>query len=367
MIDSVTIRPLDLPRERPVLTAAATMSSTPIVLIDVACDDGLVGRSYVRTYTPLALRALAALLEDIGSEVRGADASPASFELEAGGRFRLLGTRGLVGAALAGFDIALWDLEAKRDALPLARRLGATATQVRAYRPLIAVDPGAAAVEAEEAVEAGYRAVKLRVGTGDLGADLELARRVTHAVGPDAEVMVDYNQSLTVEEAVRRGRALQELGIGWIEEPVDGRDLAGTARVSAELDVPINLGENLEGPEEVRRSIAAGASSLLTLDAMRVGGVTGWLRSAADAADARIPVCSHAFPEVSLHLLAATATRHWLEHQDYIEPILQRPLVVREGVVEVPDEPGNGLAWDERAIERIGGAARDVRRLRGVR
>jgi len=170
---------------------------------------------------------------------------------------------------------------------------------------------------------------------------------------PQVTLMVDFNQVLTVAEAVRRGRLIdEEGGVYWIEEPIRADDFAGAARVAREVATPIQLGENFMGPEQMAQALAAGACDYVMPDAQRIGGVTGWLRAAALAQGAGAEMSSHLFPEVSAHLLAATPTCHWLEYVDWANPVLEQPLELKDGHVIIPSQPGTGIAWDEKAVER---------------
>jgi mandelate racemase len=345
MIAALAVRALEVPMERPVETAAGPLRSAPVVLLDLRTRAGANGRSYLRAYAPAALRGLAALCEDLGElAIAGADLQAA---------LRLQGTRGLVGAALAGIDMALHDALARERGESLAASLGAGAGRVPAYAGLRSREPVVAAEEAAAAVAAGLRAVKLKAGGRPHAEDVALIEAVRDAAGPGVAIMADYNQSLPVREALARAQELDALGLAWLEEPTRAGDLAGNARIADALDTPVQLGENLEGPDEVAASLAAGASDLLTLDAMKVGGVSGW-RAAAELAEAAgMRVSSHTFPEYSVHLLAATPTRHWLELLDHLAPIRDRPLELEDGHVVVPDGPGAGLDWDEGAIARL--------------
>jgi mandelate racemase len=215
------------------------------------------------------------------------------------------------------------------------------------------MDPMGAAADAEAAVAQGFAAVKLKLGRGDLSADLESLRAVRRAVGDAARIMVDYNQSLSVPEAMARIEVLDGEGLTWIEEPTRADDYAGHARIAAAARTAIQLGENGWGPHAVAKSIAAGASDHLMLDAMKVGGVSGWLRAAAQAEAAGLPVSSHTFPEISAHLLAASPTGHLLEWVDHAGPILAEGLEIANGTAMIPDRLGNGIDWDEDAVRRV--------------
>jgi mandelate racemase len=337
-------------------TSAGTFRGAPMVLVDALTDEGVTGRSYVRTYTPVALEPLARLVGALGPLLVGGPAAPAAVERALALHFRILGPQGLTGIAAAALDMALWDALARSRGVSLVTLLGGEPAPIPAYASLRSMAPGPAAEEAGEAVARGFRAVKVKIGRGTLRDDLEAIRAVRAAIGPDAGLMVDYNQALPVSEALVRARALDEEGLEWIEEPTRADDHEGHARIAAAAATPIQLGESWWGPHEMARSIAAGASDLAMPDVQKIGGVSGWLRSAALADAAGLPVSSHAFPEVSAHLLAVTPTRHLLEHLDHAGPILQRPLEVVDGHAIVPDRPGNGLEWDE---ERVAALLRD--------
>src|SRR5688500_8657948 len=158
--------------------------------------------------------------------------------------------------------------------------------------------------EAGEAAAAGFRGVKYKVGYPDGQTDIAVVRAAQKA-GNDLLVRVDYNQSLDVPEAVRRGRLLDGEGIGWIEEPTAADDFAGHAQIAREVRTPIQLGENWWGTHDMAKSLAAGASDYVMVDLMKIGGISGWLRAAALAEPSGVRLSSHLFPEVSAHLMAA--------------------------------------------------------------
>jgi mandelate racemase len=254
--------------------------------------------------------------------------------------------------ALGGIDMAAWDARARAAGLPLATLLGSEPRPVPAYHSLGMGGAATAAAETEKAAAAGFTAVKLKIGYPEVAGDVEALRAARRAGGGRLAVMVDYNQSLTVPEAVARGRALAAEGPAWIEEPVTAEDLAGHARVARDLETPVQTGENWWAPRDLARAIEAQASDLAMLDIMKIGGVTGWLRAAALAEAHGLPVSSHLFPEISAQLLAVTPTAHWLEYQDWASPVLREPLRVERGTALPSDRPGTGVEWDEAAVRR---------------
>ena len=354
-IRAIRVRPVAAPLKRPLHTSIAVVASAALLLIDLETDQGIVGRSYLFGVAKHHLPALAKLLEAMAPMLEGDELAPFDIEKKLRARYALLGVHNIVLFAMAGIDMAAWDALAQAREVPLVRLLGGAPRPVRAYnsKGLGIMETAKVAREAVELVEEGFRAVKLRLGRPDARADLEVLRAVKQAIGPDIVLMVDFNQALTVAEAIRRGRMIdEEGGVYWIEEPVRADDFAGCARVAREIATPIQIGENFMGPEQMAQALAAGACDYAMPDAERIGGVTGWLRAAALAQGAGVEMSSHLFPEISCHLLAVTPTAHWLEYVDWADAILAEPARLVDGNVVVPERPGSGIAWDEAAVKR---------------
>jgi len=257
--------------------------------------------------------------------------------------------------ALAGIDMAAWDALAVARGVPLVGLLGGSAGRLAAYNSngLGLIGSAKAFAQAQQLAAPGFGAVKVRLGYADARADVEVVRAVKQAIGDGVELMADYNQGLSVAEALRRTEALAGEGLAWIEEPVSADDFEGHARIRGKSRVPVQMGENWWGPHEMAVCLATGATDLVMPDAMKIGGVTGWLRAAALAESAGLPMSSHLFPEVSAHLLAVTPTCHWLEYVDWAEPILEQPMQVEHGQAVIPDRPGTGMRWNEDAVRRF--------------
>jgi mandelate racemase len=196
----------------------------------------------------------------------------------------------------------------------------------------------------------GFAGLKLRLGRDHLRDDLATVAAVRDAVGGDVELMVDFNQGLDLAEALRRCHAIDDLGLAWIEEPIVYDNLDGFARLAAESKTPIQIGENFYGPRDLHAALSRSACDLVMPDFMRIGGVTGWLRAAAIAGTAGIPISTHLYPEVAAHVMRVSETAHWLEWQDWADPILQKPYDVKDGFLQIPDVPGVGLEWNEDAV-----------------
>lgn len=351
-VESLTVRPVSVPLEHPLQTASGELPEAPLVLLDLATREGVVGRSYVMAYTPLALHPLARMVRELEPVLAGREVAPADLSAVIAARFRLLGLRGLPTMALSAVDMAAWDALGRAAGVPVVRLLGGSPRPLPAYGSLRAMRPADAAAEVRDLVGHGFTAYKGRVGFGGAAGDRQVVEAIRDAAGSDVRIALDYNQSLTAAGAHRRLERLADEQLLWIEEPLEATDFAGHARVRERAPMPVQLGENWWDAAEMADGLRAGACDLAMVDVMRIGGVTGWIRAAGVAEAARIPLSTHLFPKVSAHLLAVTPTADWLEHLDLAGPVLQRRPEVRDGLHHIPDRPGFDLDWDEDAVRR---------------
>jgi mandelate racemase len=354
-IRALNVRAVAAPMKRPLATSTGALTVAPLLLIDLQTDGGVTGRAYLFGITRQSLKPIAALVDAMAEMVKGDPVSPFEIEAKLRKRHTLLGVHNIVLFAMSGIDMAAWDALAQVMGQPLVRLLGGAPRPVRAYnsKGLGILPLKALAKEAEELVAEGFDAVKLRLGRPKAADDVAALRAVKKAIGPGITLMVDFNQGLTVAQALERGRMIDaEGGVHWIEEPVRADDFAGNARIAREIATPIQIGENFMGPEQMAQALAAGACDYVMPDAQRIGGVTGWMRAAALAQGAGMEMSSHLFPEVSSHLLAVTPTCHWLEYVDWADSILEEPARLKDGHVLIPERPGIGLRWDEKAVKR---------------
>ena len=346
---------VEVPMKFPLGTSAGTVHSAPLLLIDLETEEGITGRTYLFCYRPSVPRAIDVVLRDAVSVVKGEPVAPLDIGAKLARRFALVGVASVVRMALSGLDAALWDALAVAAGLPLATFLGAKPKPIPAYNSsgLGLMSPEAAADEAEKLLAGGFLSVKLRLGHPNLEQDLAVTRAVRKRLPDAIELPVDYNQALTVAEAIRRGRALEGEGVAWLEEPIRHDDYAGNATVARALAVPVQIGENFNGPEAMIEALAARACDYVMPDAARIGGVSGWIQAAGIAAAHGIEMSSHLLPEISAHLLAASPTCHYLEYVDWADAILEEPLQIQDGLARVPDRPGIGLTWRSEAVKAL--------------
>jgi mandelate racemase len=353
-VRAVRATAVEVPMNHVLGTSQAVVRAAPLLLIDVETEEGITGHAYLFCYLVPAAVAIASFVAEVERLEKGRPIEPAVAWTRLARRFTLIGVQGPVRMAMAGFDVACWDALARAAGKPLATFVGGKPRPIPAYNScgLGLMEPKALAREAVELLEGGFRAMKLRLGHPTLEQDLEALRAVRGAVGAEVEVLVDYNQALSEEEALRRGLALQERGVGWLEEPIRHDDYRASARLAEALEMPVQIGENFSTPHALEEAIAARACDLVMPDLERIGGVTGWLRAAAIAHAARMPMSSHLFPEVSVHLLCATPTAHKLEYVDWASVLVQTPMRIANGEALPSTTPGNGLDWNTEAIAR---------------
>jgi mandelate racemase len=352
---SVTVRTVAVPLRRPIVSKVGLFDRWPMVLIDLETEEGIVGRSYVEPYLAHSVRAIVPIVQELATRRLGRAVRPVDDFQQGQKALTLIGYEGVSMIAVSGLDMASWDALAKAANMPLAIFLGGSLGQVPAYNSngLWLTDPAALGDEAETLVaEGNFRGLKLRLGRDRLVDDLDAIKAVRGAVGGDIKLMVDFNQGLSLGDALHRCHALDEQQLYWFEEPITYSNLAGYAELRRELKTPIQLGENFYGPRSLFHALSAGAGDYVMPDLMRIGGVTGWLRAAAMAGAAGIEMSTHLYPEFSAHLMRVTETAHWLEWQDWANPILAESFELADGCIRVPNRLGAGIEWDQKAVRR---------------
>ena len=262
-----------------------------------------------------------------------------------------VGRGGVAAQAIAAFDTALWDLKARRAALPLSKLLGAQRHSVRCYN----TSGGYLQASIEEVIdkatqsrERGIGGVKMKVGQPDRRLDLQRVEAMRKHLGDEVPLMVDVNQQWDRITALRMGRVLEQYQLEWIEEPLDAHDVAGHAALAAQLDTAIGTGEMLTSAAEALGYVDTGAVDVIMHDAPRMGGITPFLKVARAAEQRGMIMAPHFVMEIHLHLAAAYEHSTWVEHFEWLEPAFNERLEIRDGHMLVPDRPGLGLSLHER-------------------
>lgn len=355
-LKEVRARPVVVTLRRPVVSKVGVFHDWPLILIDLYTKEGIVGHSYLEPYLKQSVRYIVPAILDLAEAAKGQPVAPFDVFRRGVGSLHLIGREGVSLIAVSGLDIAAWDALAKAASMPLAVFLGGTIGPVPAYNsnglwltPLETLE-----AEAKELVsEGGFSGLKLRLGRERLANDLAAIETIRNAVGDEIKLMCDFNQGLSLGDALVRCHGLDDQGLYWFEEPTTYDNIPGYAQLARELKTPVQIGENFYGPRQLYQAVLAGAGDYVMPDMMRIGGVSGWLRAAGVTAAAGIPMSTHLYPEVSAHLMRVTETAHWLEWQNWADPILTEPFEVKDGHLLIPDKPGIGIEWNEKAVAKF--------------
>lgn len=352
-ISDLTVRAVNAPLTAPHKTASGTMTFAPLVLLDLETDAGITGRAYIITYTPLALKPAAEMVSNFTEMLLGLPLHPRDISGMLSDKCKLLGTQGVVGMAIALIDMAIWDALARHMDQPLSVLLGSEPRDIPVYDSLGQMSATEIKAEIEQSRRRGFDAFKIKAGQPDPMIDVDVVHAIRDIAGENCWIAADFNQAFMAPEAVRRMDIFEERDsrLAWIEEPVRATDYTGHAHVRSCIQTPVQTGENWWGLPDMTLSIEADASDLAMPDAMRVGGVTGWMDCAGLATAHGLPVSSHLFAEFSVHLLAATPTAQRLEWFDVAASIRANQMTIRNGHVGPLPGPGAGIEWNEHAIE----------------
>jgi mandelate racemase len=277
-VQQARIRAVSVPLARPIVSKVGRFDAWPLILFDLQTREGVVGRAYLEPYLVSAVPAIAAVLRSLVERMVGQRLCPMADFHSLRKSMNLVGYDGITMIALSGFDMAAWDALAQAAGVPLAELLGGRVGRVRAYNSnglwLTPIE-GLAAEAANLVEEGGFTALKLRLGRDRLEDDLAAIHEVRSGAGNSVDLMVDFNQGLSLGDALRRCHALDGEGLYWFEEPIAYDNLAGYVQLASELRTPVQLGENFYGPRDLMQAIDAKAGDYVMPDLMRIGGVSG--------------------------------------------------------------------------------------------
>ncbi len=356
-ITDVDCRQVDLAPETVRTDASQSFVKQETVLVTVHSDDGGSGTGYSYTIGTGGSSVLALLRDHLADVLIGLD----SRNIEQVWQRLINSTRATtVGAisslALAAVDTALWDLAGKRYEQPVWRLAGGAQDRL----PVYDTEGGWIHLSVDELVRnaiaaqaAGHAGVKIKVGKPRLAEDVERLAAVREAVGSAFEIMVDANQCFTGAEATRRAAAYEDLGIAWFEEPLPADDLSGHARLARSTSVPIAVGESLYSGRQFTEYLAAGAASIIQVDAARVGGITPWLKVAHTAESFNVDVAPHFLMELHVSLACAVPNGSYVEHIPQLGAVTRTGPLIENGWIRPPETPGIGIDWDLDALDDL--------------
>jgi L-alanine-DL-glutamate epimerase-like enolase superfamily enzyme len=357
-ITSVKVSLVILPLQKPasdakVLTGRQKpLSEVAFLFAEIQSEEGLAGVGYsyaLRAGAP----ALFAHARELAPELIGENPNDIQrIWSKLAWLGQSVGRSGVTAQTIAAFDVALWDLKAKRARLPLAQLLGAHRESVPCYNTsggYLSTPINELITNAQASLAAGIGGIKIKVGQPERRLDLSRVAAVRSALGEDVPLMVDANQQWSRTTAIRMGLALEEQGLTWIEEPLDAYDAEGHAELARQLATPVATGEMLTSTADHYELIRRSAVDYIQPDAPRVGGITPFLKIMSLGEQAKMNMAPHFAMEIHIHLSAAYELDVWVEHFDWLEPLFDERLEISDGRMHVPDRPGLGFSISDQA------------------
>ena len=354
-ITSVRTRHLRLPADEPLAGAPPVLGPTrDFVTLTLGTDQGIEGISYTFFGGNLSA-SLKTTVETLAGLAIGQDPLAIEAVMAKIGASVLAGPGGMVMLALSAIDIALWDIKGKTFGVPVATLLGGARAKVPVYASG-ALSRDCSLDQLLKAAgtlrERGWKQMKTQLalpGDTTVAKEVERIRKLREIIGNDIDLMCDINQRWDVRQAISIGRRIEEFGLYWLEDVVACDDYAGHGRVTAALDTPTAAGEYVFGIVPFRHMFEARSVDIGMLDVMRTGGISGWLKIAAMAEAFNLPVVSHLYPEISVHLVAGVCNGLTVEYMPWTNRLFKETPKIAEGMIEVPQRPGLGLEFDEKA------------------
>lgn len=349
-IESITTRVLRVPAARPLVTATVTANDIWLLLVECRTREGAVGHGYIWSYNAHLSRSLQAMIGELSRHAIGADPRHSAKIWGAMWKGTVQwGHAGITVMATAAIDIAVWDLVGRLTGQSIGQALGLRTQRVPTYASglFLTDDFSLLQREAAEHLAAGFRAMKMRVGRARVQDDVAAVRAVREAIGPQTGLMVDFGSAPSRERAESLSQALEGFDLLWIEDPIADENPEDHAELARKTRTPICFGEKVYAPQGFMRLIEARACDHLMADLQRAGGVTAWMRIAALADAARLPLSSHILPELNVQLVASAPTGVWLEHLPWADDLFTTRLEMQDGQFLVPERPGFGLTYAE--------------------
>ncbi|MEB4614810.1 mandelate racemase/muconate lactonizing enzyme family protein [Leucobacter sp. M11] len=355
VITRATARLVDIEVETVRTDAMQSFLKQETIVVDLESSDGATGRGYSYTIGTGGRASLSMLNEHLLRLLPGED--PSNIErlwrkLYDSTRATSVGV--LTALALAAVDTALWDLKAKRANLPLWQLAGGSRQDVPLYDTeggWLHLSEGELVAGAQESMSRGWRGIKIKVGKESLAEDVSRIAAVRQAIGADAALMVDANQSMTAAEAIRRAAAFEPYRLAWFEEPLPAEDVAGHERLAQASRIPIAVGESIYSIGAFREYLQRGAAGIVQVDVARIGGITPWLKVAHLAEAFNVDVCPHFLMELHVSLVAAIPNGTFVEHIPQLRAVTTEEIEISEGRAVAPSAVGLGISWDEDELE----------------
>lgn len=356
-IEKIEIRMVDLKPKVTRIDAIQTFTSQETPIVTITDADGATGVGYSYTIGTGGSSVMRLLADHLCPRLIGRDADRIEaiwHELEFATHATTIGA--ITSLALAAIDIALWDLRAKKQQLPLWKLAGGAREKCPLYRTeggWLHLETMTLVEDALQAKAQGFSGSKIKIGRPHGSEDLARLSAVRDAVGEGYEIMTDANQGFALDEAIRRSHVLRELDLAWIEEPLAADDIDGHVRLNQASATPIAVGESLYSIRHFREYMQKGGCTIVQVDVARIGGITPWLKVAHAAESYNIPVCPHFLMELHVSLVCAIQNGKYVEYIPQLDALTSATMVIKDGEAHAPTAPGAGIDWDWDRVKRL--------------
>ena len=331
-----------------------TLTEISFIVMRIQLENGLVGESYLLSfqYSPYAI---IGALKDVIPVVKGYKAYETGLvyqQLET--LFEYFGNQGLLRWSQAAVNIAMWDAWAKSQGQPIHRLLGVTKEKVSIYGSggWISYSIDELIKEVTEYADRGFKAVKIKVGSPKVSTDLERLEKVREAIGDKVDIMMDANQGMDLPSAIKLSNGAKDLNIHWFEEPVNHQDFQAYQVLKNQTGISLAMGEREFDTLPLRELVSRNALDIWQPDILRIGGVEAWRESAALAGSFHLPVLPHYYKDYDVPLLCTIQNGVGAESFDWVDPLIDNPMVIKDGYAQPHDLPGWGFSFiDDRLTE----------------
>lgn len=359
-IVNVSTNAYRLPPSVPWEDATNKVDGLEFIVVEITTDTGLTGTGLSYT-VDIGGTVIKSLIEDyLQHLVIGMN--PLNYE-EIWNKMQRQSRRlglGVNSMAMAAIDIAVWDLMGKYYGQPLYRLLGGARTQISTYISEINLSNEDTVEQLLERVdsyiEQGYSTVKIKIGKEDIQEDIERVTKVQERLGKGGKVLVDLNQKWSAAEALEKCHILDDLNLGWIEEPMLYHDIQGHSQLKKAIKTPIALGESMYSRFQFLEYLKADAVDFVQADVAFVGGITEWLKIAHLSSAFGKLVAPHFMMELSVHLLCGVQNAYMLENVvggSLTElGLLEVPITVKNGLGIPSELPGHGIVFNKSALAK---------------
>ena len=343
------------PLSRPIADATHQIPAIRFIVARLTLDHGVIGEGYLLAFhfSPAAIRGA---LSDIRALALDREVSATkAFNSACDQASEYFGSGGLLRWARGLVNLAMWDAWGRHLGQPVWQLLGGKLQRVPTYGSggWLSYSTDELLQEARDYTRRGFTAVKVKVGSPDRERDLERIAKVREAVGPQVRLMMDANQGFDLPAALDLAERARRYDLHWFEEPLDHTDFDGYATLRQKAGIPLAMGEREYDLVPLRELTRRQALDLWQPDILRLGGVEGWLDSAALADTHHLPVLAHCYKEYDTPLAATIPNAAGVESFDWVDGLLEEPLRIEQGYAYPSAAPGWGIKFKDDALTEL--------------